>query len=83
MSPTTSNVPDATKWISDELIQKTLRVWQPYYAQPLTREDAIEMITNVGRLFSVLTRGRSHEAICSTGTGEQYGSHIPTIEVSK
>ena len=71
MSPTISNVPDATEWISDELIQKTLRVWQPYYAQPLTREDAIEMITNVGRLFSVLTRGSSHEAICGSGTGEQ------------
>jgi hypothetical protein len=74
MSPTTSHVPDVAEWISDELIQTTLRVWQPYYAEPLTREDAIEMITTVGRLFCVLTRGSSHEAICGSGTSEQSGT---------
>lgn len=65
---------DAPAWISEELIRETLRVWQPYYAHPLTVDEAIEMISNVGRLFSDLTRGKSHEAICSSGTGEQPGT---------
>jgi hypothetical protein len=63
-----------SSWISETLIEATLRIWQPFYAQPLTREDAIEMITTVGRLFSVLSRGDGHEKLCGSGTGEQSGT---------
>ena len=29
--------------------------WQPYYTDPLTVDDAAEMLTGAGRLLSVLT----------------------------
>ncbi len=35
-------------------VQVGMSVWQPYYRTPLTCEDALEMIMNVGRLFDVL-----------------------------
>ena len=47
----------APAWITSELVEKTIRVWQPYYADPLTPEDALAIILNVGRLFDVLSRG--------------------------
>lgn len=42
-------------WITVELIEQTMRVWQPYYAELLTAEEAVTMILNVGRLFDVLS----------------------------
>jgi hypothetical protein len=48
-----SDLPD---WISDDLIQKTLKTWQPYYPNQLTRDDAIVIIKNVGVLFECLRR---------------------------
>ena len=48
-----SDLPD---WISDELIQKTQKTWQPYYPNQLTRDDAIVIIKNVGVLFECLRR---------------------------
>jgi hypothetical protein len=48
--------PGAPSWITPDLIADTLRVWQPYYRTPLTAEDALEMIMNVGQLFDVLYR---------------------------
>jgi hypothetical protein len=47
--------PGAPTWITPELIEHTLRVWQPYYANPLTTEDALAIIQNVGRLFEVVS----------------------------
>jgi hypothetical protein len=47
---------DAPRWITPELIAQTLETWQPYYAEPLTPEDAVAIIKNVGRLVDVLTR---------------------------
>ena len=44
-------------WITADLIAETLRVWQPYYAQPLTPEDAIGILLNVGGLFTALSGG--------------------------
>lgn len=41
-------------WITPELIEDTIRVWQPYYAEPLTQQDAIAILQNVGKLFDVL-----------------------------
>lgn len=51
--PSRSDLPD---WISDELILNTLETWQPYYADRLTRDDAIAIIKNVGGLFECLRR---------------------------
>jgi hypothetical protein len=54
-----SIVPAGTPdWITAELIEQTIRVWQPYYKEMLTTEDAIGMILNVGRLFQALSTDR-------------------------
>jgi hypothetical protein len=44
-------------WITSELVEQTIRVWQPYYGPVVTPEDAVTMILNVGRLFDVLSSG--------------------------
>jgi hypothetical protein len=44
-------------WITPELIAETIRVWQPYYAAPLTPDDVVGMILTVGQLFRVLSTG--------------------------
>jgi len=48
---------DAPPWVSAELIELTLKTWQPYYRETLTPEDAAYIIMSVGRLFDVLSRG--------------------------
>jgi hypothetical protein len=45
----------APAWISVALIEETVRVWQPYYANPLTVEDAIDIMQAVGQLVKVLS----------------------------
>lgn len=46
--------PGSPSWISPELISSTIDAWQPYYGEPLTDEDALEILTNVGLLYEVL-----------------------------
>ena len=41
-------------WISSELIEDTIRVWQPYYDHRLTIDDAIQILIGVDRLLEVL-----------------------------
>ena len=48
---------DAPAWVTEELIEETLRVWQPRYKHTLTREDAVGIILSVSRLFGALARG--------------------------
>ncbi len=51
-------VPDgAPEWITSALIRETIATWQPFYRDSLTPEDAVTMLTNVSRLFAVLSRG--------------------------
>jgi hypothetical protein len=50
-----AGVPD---WVTAELIEHTIRVWQPYYSVPLTPSEAVEIIGNVSRLFRVLSQGK-------------------------
>jgi hypothetical protein len=38
-------------WISEELIAQTLETWQPHADRPLTPDDALAMLINVGELF--------------------------------
>ncbi|MEM9416319.1 MAG: hypothetical protein AAGA29_12705 [Planctomycetota bacterium] len=51
----------APDWVTDALIADTIRTWQPYYDTPLTRQDAIEMLVNVGRLFNLLEADHARE----------------------
>jgi hypothetical protein len=46
-------------WITAELIEATIRVWQPYYATILTPEEAVTMIQSVGQLYQALSSGSS------------------------
>jgi hypothetical protein len=47
----------APSWVTAELIGETIRVWQPYYADRLTVDDALAMILNVAGLCDVLAEG--------------------------
>ena len=58
-------------WITADLIAETLHVWQPYYSDPLTPEDAIGILLNVGNLFGVFSGVNKHETVCSISTGQQ------------
>lgn len=44
----------APAWLSEELLQKTMTVWQPFYPNPLTEDDARQIILSVGRLIDVV-----------------------------
>ena len=44
----------APAWITAELIADTISTWQPYYEGPLTPEDALEILLDVGRLIDLL-----------------------------
>ena len=53
-------VPDGTPdWITAELVELTIRVWQPFYDDVVTPEEAVTMILNAGRLYDVLSSGSS------------------------
>lgn len=41
-------------WVTDELIAETIDVWQPYYSNSLTPDDALEILMGVTKLFEFL-----------------------------
>lgn len=46
---------DAPAWITPELIDHTIRTWQPFYGKAqLSPADAVQILVGVGRLLSVL-----------------------------
>lgn len=47
-------VPDAPQWVTQELIDYTIRVWQPRYETPLTDSDAIEIIAAAYELLRAI-----------------------------
>lgn len=47
----------APSWITADLIQQTLTVFQPRYTTTLTLDDAVAMLLTVGRLFGEFSRG--------------------------
>lgn len=51
-----STPPALPPWITEALIRRTLEIWNPRYGFKLTREDAIEILLNVSRLFGALAR---------------------------
>ncbi len=55
-----SIVPAGTpEWVTAELVEATIRIWQPYYEARLTPDDAVTMILNVGRLYEAFGRESS------------------------
>lgn len=47
----------APPWVTEEDIAETIWVWQPFYEQPLTEDDALEILVNVRSLFDVIVEG--------------------------
>ncbi len=45
--------PARPPWISDDLLVETMRVWQPYYDQPLGEDDVVGILIYVGELFDL------------------------------
>jgi len=41
-------------WISAELVEMTLKTWQPYYRKLLTIDDAIGIIRDTSLIFQIL-----------------------------
>ena len=65
-----TTVPAGTPdWITVELIEATVRTWQPYYEAPLTTDDAIEILRNAGLLFDALSTRRG--SMANSGQTEQ------------
>lgn len=46
--------PGAPAWMTNELLTETLAVWQPFYAQTLTEQDAVELLRSASRLLDAL-----------------------------
>lgn len=49
----------APPWVTPELIEKTIKVWQRFYEAPLTTDDALGIILNVSGLVEVLSQRAS------------------------
>lgn len=47
---------------SDKLIAETKAVWQPYYAAPLSDEDAREIVENMIEFMRLLSTLKKHRA---------------------
>lgn len=45
-------------WISNELLTETQELWSEKYGRPVTEDEAIEILVNVGRLAEVLLKAR-------------------------
>lgn len=50
--------PLSMDWITDDLLQTTLAVWSQVYEQPLTTDDAVEILMNVKRFTEALLEHR-------------------------
>lgn len=67
-----ADVPPGTPaWITAELIEHTIRIWQPFYEHPLISEQAVEIIMSADRMMGVLSNGDDHEAVRRTGESQQ------------
>ena len=47
--------PGAPAWVTPELIEHTVHVWQPFYKRELTPEDALELLLSADRLLEFLS----------------------------
>ena len=43
----------APDWVTSDLLEQTIIIWQPYYDEALTVDDALEMLVGVGSLLRV------------------------------
>ena len=69
--PTTQVPAGAPAWVTPELIEQTLRVWQPFYQHQLIPNDALEIIRGVAGIVDVLSSGADYETVRCIGSREQ------------
>src|SRR5688572_25512147 len=48
-------------WITPQEIEESRAFWQRYYEEPLTTDDVIGLLLNVGNLFRVLSEAYDEE----------------------
>ncbi len=64
----------APSWVTEPLIRITIETWQPFTNRPLTCEDALAMLINIGQLYEAagLTSPEedNHEEIHRPRTGQ-------------
>lgn len=46
--------PGTPNWVSVELVEQTLEVWQPRYETPLSTEDAVSILVGASRLLRAI-----------------------------
>lgn len=56
--PGAASWPLSARWITDDRVRETQRVWSKVYGCPITAEEAVEILMNVRRLFEVLSDTR-------------------------
>lgn len=69
--PAVAVPPGAPRWVTQELFEYTLKIWQPRYNNQLTSEEALGIIMSASQLNSVLTGGEHREEVRRTRAGEQ------------
>jgi len=50
--------PPRPAWISDALLAETIEVWSEAYRRPVSEDEAIEILENVGRLGEALLNAK-------------------------
>lgn len=50
--------PPRPAWITDALLAETIDVWTEAYERPVSEEEAIEILVNVGRLAEALLNAK-------------------------
>ena len=74
-APQTSPPKALPGWITPELIAETRAVWQPYYKEDLTDEQAVALLIPVGVLYEILYSGDAdHEEEADNGDEEVHCS---------
>lgn len=61
----------APRWITVELLEHTIRTWQPFYKDLLIPEDALEIIMGADHMFELLSKESGNETIRRTGESQQ------------
>lgn len=51
--------PALPAWVTPALIVSAVATFQPYYAEPLTRQDAVEILLTMGNVFRILSAPES------------------------
>jgi hypothetical protein len=55
--PATARLPaGALAWVTQELIDHTILVWQRYYDRPMTAEEALAIVQTAGELMDALSQ---------------------------